>query len=81
MSMIGTPVPTPQQILRAFPRFPGAAEQFYDVTALPWNDRHEFREELEQQGFYVQDVMLADPMPIQVGIEIRKRIAAEQEKA
>lgn len=70
-----------QQILRAFPKWGGAVEQFYDVSALPWNDRHEFRTELEQQGFYVQDIMLADPMPIQVGIEIRKRIAAEQEKA
>lgn len=68
-----------QQIIRAFPKWAGAPEQFYDVTKLPWKDLDEFRKELEQQGYYVQDVMLADPMPIQIGIEIRKRNEALQE--
>lgn len=79
--MIGTPAPTLQAILRAFPKWAGQPEQFYDVTNLSWPDRNEFHKELEQQGFYVQDIMLADPMPIQIGMEIRKRQEAEQEKA
>ena len=74
--MIGTPV---QTIVRAFPKWAGAIEQFYDVTSLSWPERHEFQAELEKQGFYVQDIMLADPMPVQIGIEIRKRQEAEKE--
>lgn len=65
------------EFMRAFPKWGGAIEQFYDVTKLPWNERHAFRLELEQQGFYVQDIQLADPMPIMVGAELRKKYAEE----
>lgn len=68
-----------QQIIRAFPKWGGQAEQFYDVTKMSWKDRDEVRKELENQGFYVQDISLADPMPVQVGIEIRKRYEAEKD--
>lgn len=71
------PPPSHLQLLRAFPKWGGAIEQFYDVTKLPWNDVNEFRKELEQQGFYVQDIILADPMPIMVGVELRKRYEEE----
>jgi hypothetical protein len=72
-----TPV---QTIIRAFPKFPGQPEQFYDVTKLPWKDRQDFGKELEQQGYYVQDIMLADPMPVMIGVELRRKYAEAAEK-
>lgn len=85
--MIGTSVPV---LIRAIPKGsgysngPGFAigpgEQYYELTGLPWKDQQAIREELDNCGFFVQDIYFADPMPLQVGLEIRKRIAAEQEK-
>lgn len=54
-------------------------EQFYDVSKLPWKQVRDFKEELGQQGFYVQDIMLNDPMPIMVGAEMRRRLEDELE--
>lgn len=84
--MIGTPVKT---YIRAIPKgtgwqLPGGqagpGEQFFDLTNIPWKDQQAIREELDFQGFYVQDIHFADPMPIQVGMEIRQRYQAEQEQ-
>lgn len=79
--MIGTPV---QVIIRAFPKESGwsngPGEMYYELTGLPWTDQTAIRTELATQGFFVQDIHLADPMPIQVGMEIRQRYEAEQEK-
>lgn len=85
--MIGTPVKT---YIRAIPKGTGWAsipggpsspcEMFFELTDLPWKDQQAVREELDKQGFYVQDIFFADPMPIQVGLEIRKRYEAEQEQ-
>ena len=66
------------QILRAIPQFNGI-EQYYDVSKLPWKQARDFKEELGQQGFYVQDIILADPMPIMVGAEMRRRLEEEME--
>jgi len=83
--MIGTPVKT---YIRAIPKgagwmiAPGVAgpgELFFELTNLPWNDQQAIREELDHQGFYVQDIHFQDPMPVQVGMEIRKRYQAESE--
>jgi hypothetical protein len=78
--MIGTPV---QGIIRAIPMGAGYAnsqvEQYFELTGLPWADQQDIRKELGKLGFYVQDIYLSDPMPIQVGLEIRNRLAAEQE--
>jgi len=84
--MIGTPTPT---YIRAIPKGTGYAggpgfmlppgEQFYELTGLPWKEQQAIREELDNCGFFVQDIYFSDPMPLQVGLEIRKRIAAEQE--
>lgn len=84
--MIGTPIPT---YIRAIPKsagwtlpngLAGAGEQFFDLTNVPWKDQQAIREELDTQGFYVQDIHFSDPMPIQVGMEIRQRYQAEQEQ-
>ena len=78
--MVGTPV---QTVVRAIPKGTGwvntPGEQYFDLTGLPWADQQAIREELDRQGFYVQDIFLSDPMPIQVGREIRKRLEKEQE--
>jgi hypothetical protein len=80
--MVGTPVKT---YIRAIPKGSGwvntPGEQYFELTGLPWNDQQAIREELDMQGFFVQDIYFGDPMPLQVGIEIRKRLAAEQEKS
>jgi hypothetical protein len=68
-------------IIRSIPRYSGAQEQFYNIGNLTWDQRREFRAELEEQGFYVQDVTLSDTLPVQVGKEIRRRWAEEAEKA
>jgi hypothetical protein len=79
--MIGTPV---QTIIRVFPKvngyFNGPGEQYYELTGLPWAEQQAIRNELDMQGFYTQDIVLSDPMPVQVGMEIRKRYEAEQEQ-
>jgi hypothetical protein len=46
---------------------------------LPWKQVRELKEELGQQGFYVQDILLNDPMPIMVGAEMRRRLEDEKE--
>ena len=78
--MSGTPI---QTIIRAFPKqsgwMHGPGEQYFDLTGLPWKDQQGIREELDEQGFYVQAIHLTDPMPIRVALEIRKRHEAEQE--
>jgi hypothetical protein len=84
--MEGTPVKT---YIRAIPKGggwvngpgygTGPGEQFYELTGLPWKDQQDIRAELDNCGFFVQDIYFADPMPLQVGLEIRNRIAAEQE--
>jgi len=82
--MIGTPV---QVIIRTIPKggswmygaTSGPGEQYFELTGLPWADQQAIRKELDEQGFFVQDIHLADPMPIQVGMEIRKRYEAENE--
>lgn len=86
--MIGTPV---KVYIRAIPKgsgyvggpgfLPGPGEQFYELTGLPWKDQQDIRAELDNQGYFVQDIYFADPMPLQVGLEIRNRIAKEQEQA
>lgn len=86
--MIGTPVKT---YIRAIPKGTGHSyapgfglppgEQFYELTGLPWKDQQDIRKELDNLGFFVQDIYFADPMPLQVGLEIRNRIAKEQESS
>jgi len=86
--MIGTPVKT---FIRAIPKGTGYSggsgvmlppgDQFYELTGLPWKDQQAIRAELDNCGFYVQDIYFADPMPLQVGLEIRNRIAKEQENS
>jgi hypothetical protein len=79
--MIGTPV---KVFIRAIPKnsgwMNGPGEQYFELTNVPWKDQQAIREELDAQGFYVQDIVFLDPMPIQVGLEIRKRYEAEQEQ-
>jgi hypothetical protein len=67
------------QIIRAIPQVNGPFEQYYDVSMLPWKQVRELKEELGQQGFYVQDILLNDPMPIMVGAEMRRRLEDEKE--
>lgn len=83
--MVGTPV---KVYIRAIPKGSGwgiaggpsgPGEQYFELTGLPWADQQAIRKELDVQGYYVQDIFFSDPMPLQVGLEIRKRIAAEQE--
>jgi len=86
--MIGTPTPT---FIRAIPKgtgwvnipggSPAPSEMFFDLTNVPWKDQQDIRKELDNLGFYVQDIFFSDPMPIQVGLEIRNRIAKEQESS
>jgi hypothetical protein len=66
-------------IIRAFPRYGGQMEQFYDVTSLPWKEHEAFTKELEMQGYWVQGILLQDPMAIQVSAELRRRYEKEQE--
>ena len=77
--MIGTPV---KVVIRAIPRgsgfFNGPGEQYFDLTDVPWADQQAIRKELDEQGFYVQEIYFSDPMPLQIGVEIRKRIEAEK---
>lgn len=61
------------------PTAAGPGEQFFDLTKVPWNDQQAIREELDHLGFFVQDIHFSDPMPVQIGLEIRKRFEAEQE--
>ena len=68
-------------IIRAIPAWSGGLEQYYNATDLPWDKQNDFREELKRQGFISQDIMLSDPMPVLVAIEIRQRFEAEQKKA
>ena len=82
--MIGTPTPT---YIRAIPKGSGwvnvsggpsaPSEMYFELTDVPWKDRQAIREELDVQGFYVQDIYFSDPMPIQVGMQIRQRYEAE----
>jgi hypothetical protein len=67
-------------IIRAISQWAGRSEEFYDISKLPWKEQKDFKEELGQMGYYVQDINLADPMPVLVGIEVRRRLDAEQEK-
>lgn len=86
--MIGTPV---KVYIRAIPKgtgysngpgfMNGPGEQYYELTGLPWKDQQDIRSELDNCGFFVQDIFFADPMPLQVGLEIRKRLTAEQESS
>lgn len=76
---------TPVKVtIRAIPKGNGfinsPGEQYFELTGLPWVEQEAIREELDAQGYYVQDIYFSDPMPIQVGLEIRNRIAAEQEQ-
>ena len=84
--MIGTPVKT---YIRAIPKSAGwglptgpsgPSEHYFELTGLPWADQQAIRKELDEQGFYVQDIHFSDPMPVQVGMEIRQRYQAEQEQ-
>ena len=84
--MIGTPVTThiraiPKGVGWGIPGGPtGPSEMYFELTGLPWKDQQDIRDELDNLGFYVQDIHFSDPMPLQVGLEIRNRIAAEQEQ-
>jgi hypothetical protein len=82
--MIGTPV---KVFIRTIPKsagwtlpngLTGVGEQFFELTNIPWKDQQALREELDALGFYVQEIHFSDPMPIQVGMEIRKRYEAEE---
>ena len=83
--MIGTPV---QVIIRTIPKggswmygaTSGPGEQYFELTGLPWADQQAIRKELDEQGYYVQDIYLSDPMHIQIGVEIRNRIEAAQKE-
>jgi len=78
---MSTPV---QAIIRAIPKgsgfINGPGEQYFDLTGLSWKEQQAIREELDAQGYYTQDIYLSDPMHIQIGVEIRNRIKAEQEQ-
>ena len=74
---IGTPI---RQIIRAIPNSSWGQEQYFDADKLNWRQLGELKTELEVQGFFVQQIMLADPMHIQVAAELRHRAAEEQEK-
>ncbi|QFG09616.1 hypothetical protein HYQ00_gp72 [Arthrobacter phage TripleJ] len=67
-------------IIRAIPQFVGQGEIYFDTDKLTWNQRRDLKEELGRRGFYVQDIMLADPMQTLVEREVRLRMEAEQEK-
>lgn len=69
-----------QQIIRAIPRWAGQTEMFYDVTKLTTEQRREFEAELGEQHNYVQHVLLADPMPIMIGVRLRQEMEKEQAK-
>jgi len=65
-------------IIRAIPQWAGAPEMFYNVSELPWKQVRDIREELGQQGFFVQDIHPIDPMPVLVAFEIRRKFEEEQ---
>ena len=70
------------QIIRVIPNavgYMGQGEQFYDISKLTWKQQKEVRDELAFQGFFVQDIFLSDPMPVQIGAEIRRRTDDEPE--
>lgn len=77
-----------QNIIRVMPRNaaygvfgnPARTEAFYDLSGLPWDKRGEVIKELEAQGYFVQQIWMDDLMPIQVGIEIRRKQIEEQSK-
>lgn len=78
--MIGTPV---KVCIRAIPKgngwINGPVEQYFELTDLPWQVQQDIRRELDERGFFTQDIYISDPMEVMVGMEIRKRLAAEQE--
>lgn len=86
--MVGTPV---EVIIRAIPKgggfgtwgpaMIGPGEQYFKLTGLPWDTQKEIRAELDNLGYFVQDIHLGDPMPVLVGVEIRKRFEEEDKKA
>lgn len=43
-----------------------------------WKEQRDFAEELGQQNSYVQTVHLADPIPVLVGSEVRRKLEAER---
>lgn len=67
------------QIIRAIPQWAGPSEVFYDVSSLTWKQRKEFEAELGQQNNYVQTIMLADPMPIMIGAQIRREMEEQKD--
>lgn len=70
-----------QQIIRAIPEWAGAPEMFYDVSSLTWKQQKEFKDELGQQNNYVQTIMLADPMPVMIGAQIRREMEEQKDDA
>ncbi|AYN57899.1 hypothetical protein PP640_gp47 [Arthrobacter phage Faja] len=67
-------------IIRAIPQWAGQPELFFNDDKLTHQQRRDLKEELGQRNFYVQDIMLADPMQILVEREVRMKLEAEQEK-
>jgi hypothetical protein len=55
-------------------------ESFYDLTDLPWPEQNKIREDLGKQGYLVQSIFLDDIMPVQVGLEIRRKAAEAEQK-
>lgn len=67
-------------IIRAIPQWAGQPELFFPVDKLTHKQTRDLKEELGQRNFYVQDIMLAEPMQILVEREVRLKLEAEQEK-
>lgn len=72
-----------QAIIRVMPQSvhgglfgnPMRTETFYDLSGLAWNARSELIKELEAMGYFVQQLWMDDIMPIQIGMEIRRKEA------
>lgn len=66
-------------IVRAIPQWAGQPELFFSVDKLTHKQTRDLKEELGQRNFYVQDIMLADPIQTLVEREFRLKIEAEAE--
>lgn len=81
--MNGIPLPmaadTRSEIIQAVSTWSGMPDRFFDLGPLTWAQKHDVREELKAQGFFVKNVFLEDTMATLVAAEIRKRAEKEVE--
>lgn len=79
------PVGKQQRVFHAIPHSVGWGSQpfpqVYDVTHLAYADQVRVKQELETQGYWVQEWFPMDPVEVLVRAEMRKRVEDEQASA